>query len=772
MPSSKINELSSKLQEQLGLPTGMITYTPFPFQGMNQQDSRSGMEDQEFYWRENFIRIGRGKLRTVWDRGAAIYTAPTGKTIVYFYFFNITDTNYCSVFLSDGTAVQINTSTLATKTISSTIGTFYVGSQLPACAQWGSQYLIIVNNITPNNYWIWDGNALYYPGTLGPVISLNASGSGYTSSPSIVVTGGSGSGAVFSVTEYQGSVVNVILTNPGTGYEPTDTIQLIFSGGGSDTGAVLTAVLAANTISSISVTNGGTGYASATTTVSISGGGGSGATATPIIVSGVITGVTLSNKGSGYTSTPTVTIIDSATNPGTGATAVALLGSGVLSSVAIVNGGSGYAETPTLTVTGGGGSGAACTATLTDGAITGVSVTAGGSGYTRTPQIVVESGINNAASATPTLMPFGVSGSSVEVYQQRAWITHPNQQGNQQNGGTFLVTAPDSITDFSTSDGGLTYVSSSPFLKQQYTTLKQANGYLYPIGDSSVDTIGNVQSSENSSNSTVTTTFNYQNTDPQSGSSWRDTVVNYGGTIIFVNKFGVFGLYGAKVTKISAKIDELFINAIFPPTSGAVVPCAAVANIFGQKTLVVLLTIKDPLSSEYRTIMLGWDERDWFVLTQSSTPIFINTQEVDSNLSAWGTEGTTLLPMFNSASSSLRKKISTKMYGADTQILLKQSQMVVLQATDNSLSQSGINLSKFTIDNEFGSYDMPNQASIASPWPKSAVYSAKADEVVGTNLGLTLESSSPDFTINFLGIGATNWSSVYGSQYLVGQTGE
>ena len=68
------------------------------------------MKDQEFFYSENFIKLGDGNLRTLWDIGAPLYTA-SGKTIVSFFFYNISSTNYAAIFFSDGTAIQVDSAT-------------------------------------------------------------------------------------------------------------------------------------------------------------------------------------------------------------------------------------------------------------------------------------------------------------------------------------------------------------------------------------------------------------------------------------------------------------------------------------------------------------------------------------------------------------------------------------------------------------------------------------------------------------------------------------
>ena len=842
---------SAAARTRLGLPDDFRVVSAFPFKGMNQSASRIAMDDAEFYWQENLVRIGDGNMRTVWDAGAPLYTAVVAGTILPLVcWFNIGDSIYAAVFLNDGTAVQVDTSGNVT-TISATANTFYnsaVSTQLPAFVQSGTQYLVISNHNTDNDYWIWDGAILYSAGSIAPVSdnTITDGGSGYASVPSYTVYGGHGSGVVLTPVIANGSVVALTVDNPGTGYLPGDVVQVAFSGGGTDTTPILTAVLATGVIQFITLIAGGTGYPTGTFALGFSsggatgtfttsggavvsatltsggssytsapsitfpipgsggaitatesggsvmsltigsggsgyvpgtyplafsgGGGGSGAQATYTVnASGVIASTTLVAGGTGYGSNPTVTI-----PTGSGASAVASLTAGAVASVTITNAGTNLIGTPTLTFVGGGGTGATAVATVAGGTLSAVTVTNGGSGYTTAPAVEIETGLNNAAAAILDLMPFGVSGTSMETYQQRLWISYPNQQGEQNNGGKFFVSAPDSLTDFATSDGGDIFTNTDRFLRRQYTFLRQTSNFLYATGDSSVSVISNVQTSGNP----ATTTFSYQNSDPQVGSPWRDSAADWGNTILFGNPFGVYGIYGGSVRKVSAKIDEVFNAAVFPPTAGALVPTSAVANIYSQKVFLMLMTITDPFTETARNAMVAWTERDWFIASQTPALLAIGTQEVNSDLTAWGTDGTSLYPLFQTPS-VLAKKLATKMWGGAESFLISMTHSVYIDAVDRSAAQEGITFSQASIDSiglaipvqnpvtlkvtsvPSGSYPFDYTVTFQAPYPIGAMYgTGRQPQAPGTAIGLTFTSQSLDFVLRNVSLGLIEYSAV------------
>jgi hypothetical protein len=139
-------------------------------------------------------------------------------------------------------------------------------------------------------------------------------GENYESDSTVTISvQGNGSGARFTPVVFNGSIIDVIVEEPGSGYSTINlTVQANLAPGGAP--AIIRGVVSTSDVVSdqsvieqttipgaiynIKVTNGGSGY-SAGTTVSVVGTG-TGCVATPTIIGGVITKITVTEFGSEY----------------------------------------------------------------------------------------------------------------------------------------------------------------------------------------------------------------------------------------------------------------------------------------------------------------------------------------------------------------------------------------------------------------------------------------------------------------------------------------
>jgi hypothetical protein len=323
----------------------------------------------------------------------------------------------------------------------------------------------------------------------------------------------------------------------------------------------------------------------------------------------------------------------------------------------ITNVGSGYTSAPSVSASGGTGSGATFVATIESGSVIDITVTNPGVGYTEGDVVTINisGGGGSGAAASTVLMPFGVRGTAVEVYAGRVWIA---------DGSTITFSAPGTFSVFATGSGGGSFTSTDSFLRVRYTALKQTNGFLYLIADSSINYISGVQTT----GSPPTTTFTNQNADPEVGTPWSTTVDVFGRNIIFANAFGAHVSYGAAVTKISAELDGIF-NSV--ADFGGFTPSAAKAIIFGKKVWMVLIPIIDPISGQQVNKLFLWEGQKWWATSQDAALTYIQHQEIDSVITAYGTDGLHLYPLFQRPSTAFTKTVQSKLWAKPGYLLGK-----------------------------------------------------------------------------------------------------
>ena len=234
-------------------------------------------------------------------------------------------------------------------------------------------------------------------GTLNAVSVLNG-GSGYTSSPTVSVTGPGGSGATVGVTvgTLQSTPVQVISTVALAGKKVVNVV----AGGGSSGGHTL------------ALDSNGLVYSWGKGTSGQLGAGSAVDQASPVAIPTTSWGtkkITMLAAGENHS----LAVDEAGVLHAWGDNTYGQFGDGTVTTtgrsspkalngvvaITVTTGGSGYTTAPGVIISGGGGSGATATTTVVSGVVTAVNVTNSGSGYTSTPTVTI-TGVGTGATAT------------------------------------------------------------------------------------------------------------------------------------------------------------------------------------------------------------------------------------------------------------------------------------------------------------------------------------------------------------------------------------
>ena len=406
--------------------------------------------------------------------------------------------------------------------------------------------------------------------------------------------------------KWNGIVGGVVVTTPGTGYTSVPTIG--YSGGGGGSGFAITLNIS---VGLATITAGGTGY-NVGDIVTMAGG--TSTTEASVVVSavtagGVISGINLSSVGV-YTVAPANPA--SSTSPyGSGATFTLNFSVGPVS---VLTAGSGYTAAPTIGLTGGGGTGGVVTASL-------------------------------------AVVPPG--GTSVATYAGYVWVGA---------GRTVEFSAPSSYNDFSTANGGGSFIIVDETLHSNINAMVSANDFLYIAGSSSFNIIGNV-----SVTSTGTTVFSNTNLSASIGSSQQFSVIPYYRGLWFQAPYGFFVLYGSTTQKASDDLDGVFplITSAIPVSSGLCV-------LNDVLTLAFMFKYNDA-SIGPRTLFACFSNKKWFFASQGNSLTFCATAIINGSPILYASDGSKLYSLFTNTSVSTNQTIKTKLWDMGDPLANKQA---------------------------------------------------------------------------------------------------
>lgn len=498
-----------------------------------------------------------------------------------------------------------------------------------------------------------------------------------------------------------GPILSSTLDAGGSGYAVNDT--------GTVTGGINDATYI---VTSVNQSGDGSGYAVNDT--GIISAGGSDATYIVLTVdgSGGVTAARLTAAGSGYVTANNVPTVTGGAQPGAGANLTFNL----------------VAATPGGPITG---------ITLTPvGVVTGYALTSNGTLYesqigsstaTGGAQPGAGLGLTLSLTVTTATMPTGVSGTAVETFNSRVWIV---------NGPDLIFSSPGSLVDFSTANGGGSLTSNDSTLRRAYIRLLQSNGYLFLYGDSSIFYISGVTTT----GTPPTTSFSLQNVDPEVGTTWPNTVDVLGSNIVFANPWGAHVSYGGRSAKVSPELDGIYNTQ---PNFGGRVPSACKAILFGRRIWALLLPVIDQVTAQPVNKLFLWDEKRWCSAQQSAGLIFVQHQEIDSVLTAWGTDGVSLYRLFSTPSENLIRTLQSKLWAPKSYAWIKGENRLWGVVKFYSGGPTSVTIS---IDSEFGESD--TQVAIAPPdvtWvnntPATVLWVNNASQIVtwqGTSGGIVV----------------------------------
>lgn len=419
-----------------------------------------------------------------------------------------------------------------------------------------------------------------------------------------------------------------------------------------------------------------------------------------------------------------------------------------VSSVSIVAHGSGYGPNVSISVTGGGAPAAqAVLQPILSGGSTGslssVVIKSGGVYGSNTPPTTTVVDSATAAAGTVLLMPFGVQGTAVQTYSGHVWVF---------NGNLFTFSAPGSVSNFATSAGGGSNQSNANYLKVGYTGAVSASGFLFLLGDSSMDYISGVVTS----GSVATTTFTQNNSDPDIGTPYPAAITTLGSEIFIANATGIFVSAGGTFQKISEPMDGVY-NTVpaaqfnSNPFNGFQLSVAK-ATIFGKRVWMALVPIIDPVGNvQVNKLLMVRDKKVWWASNQDVGLTFIQGQEINSIFTAYGTDGTHIYPLFNQPSSAFLKVAQSRLWDEPGGIdFTKATSRFWSTWFCNSTVSTSISLTidAVGVDGSGSQYTNTNGYSIAGP-TATGYYCSQPQGVgqQGIFTGMTIRTSAADMEL-------------------------
>jgi len=378
---------------------------------------------------------------------------------------------------------------------------------------------------------------------------------------------------------------------------------------------------------------------------------------------------------------------------------------GISPNIVVTNGGSGYSAAPAVSFTGGaGGNAGGATATAVMGGsgatqfVVSVTLTNPGTGNAAGAAItVVFTGANTTpATATVVVWP-QVKGNTIDVFAGRVWWASANASGQFR---VLNFTGTAGFDDINPANAAGSTTITDRDLSHGITAVRALNNFLYIFGDQSIKQIGSitVQSS--------ITLFTILTLASDIGTSFLMTIQSYNRLVLFANKQGVYGIFGATVQKISDDLDGIFQLVDF-----TLQPSAALNDLSNIHCYVLLINYLDPVAGS-RSILVLFQKNQWFVVSQGSL-LAITSVALGSTtqVETFGSSGSDVTQLLQNKTVSVPVKLITALSANGNIVTAKQLQRSGIAITTQTAQSLTV-----TVDTENGSNSYTFSAASVVNW--------------------------------------------------------